>query len=73
MTVRTERMRLRIWDLTPGSSPKPPTPWSTPQPTGDGERGIEREEGEVEIERTEIYNRDSRRRQQFVREKKTRQ
>lgn len=26
MTVRTERMRCRIWALTPGSSPKPPTP-----------------------------------------------
>lgn len=39
MTVRTERMRLRIWALTPGSSPKPPTPWSTPQPTaGDADK-----------------------------------
>lgn len=37
MTVRTERMRVRIWALTPGSSPKPPTPWSTPKPTGDAE------------------------------------
>lgn len=35
MTVRTERIRLRIWALTPGSSPKPPTPWSTPQPTAE--------------------------------------
>lgn len=35
MTVRTERMRWRIWALTPGSSPKPPTPWSTPQPTAE--------------------------------------
>lgn len=40
MTVRTERMRLRTWALTPGSSPKPPTPWSTPQPTADRKRKI---------------------------------
>lgn len=40
MTVRTERMRLRICALTPGSSPNPPTPCSTPQPTGGESRQL---------------------------------
>lgn len=33
ITVLTERIRFIICALIPGSSPKPPTPWSTPQPT----------------------------------------
>lgn len=49
MTVRTERMRLRIWALIPGSSPKPPTPWSTPQPTADTRRN----KGEEKVQETD--------------------
>lgn len=32
ITVRTDRIRFISCDLTPGSSPNPPIPWSAPQP-----------------------------------------